>query len=426
MNSSPRVRFLLLCALAVLPRLAFVILYGPSAPPTSWGDDWHYDRIARQLLSERVYTDGWFPPGYPLLLTAIYAIFGAHVAAVRFVQVSLGAATCGMVYLLGRRLYDERAGIVGAVLLAFYPPHLYFTWRLMAETAFACVLAVSAWLTIELVDEPRWWRGLALGLTLGLGSLLKSNLIILPPLLLLWLVVTLRRRSPVKVLVTVAVPFVLLLEVVPLANFAAGRGLSAPLPLNTGHTLWWANNPKSNGYFVMADADPEVRTFIREAGLADALTTSSRAEKDRIYQHLAVTWMRAHPVAFLRLAPRKLLNAFSPMPMAAVLESNGSAAIIYAVVYGLLLPFAAYGFAASLRHPTPSARVIHLILLSYAVMVVIFYGTPRFTLIVIPFFTVFAGHAVASAASWLPAIESGKAFAFGIRVPMLTNSEGRR
>jgi len=60
------------------------------------------------------------------------------------------------------------------------------------------------------------------------------------------------------------------------------------------------------------------------------------------------------------------------------------------------------------------------------VMVVIFYGTPRFTLIVIPFFTVFAGHAVASAASWLPAIESGKAFAFGIRVPMLTNSEGRR
>src|SRR5262245_61243019 len=90
MTRSSRARFLLLCALAVVPRLAFVLFYGLNAPPSSWGDDWHYDRIARQLLSERVYTDGWFPPGYPLLLTGIYALFGAHLAVVRLVQVCFG------------------------------------------------------------------------------------------------------------------------------------------------------------------------------------------------------------------------------------------------------------------------------------------------------------------------------------------------
>ena len=87
MSPSPRVRFAILCALAIVPRLAFALYYGLNAPPTSWGDDWHYDRIARQVLSEHAYSDGWFPPGYPLVLVAIYAIFGVHLAAVRLLQV---------------------------------------------------------------------------------------------------------------------------------------------------------------------------------------------------------------------------------------------------------------------------------------------------------------------------------------------------
>ena len=51
MNASPRARFFFLCMVAILPRLGFVLFYGPSAPPTAWGDDWHYDRIARDVAT---------------------------------------------------------------------------------------------------------------------------------------------------------------------------------------------------------------------------------------------------------------------------------------------------------------------------------------------------------------------------------------
>jgi 4-amino-4-deoxy-L-arabinose transferase-like glycosyltransferase len=402
MTITPRNRFLLLVLLALVPRACFVLFYGPSAPPTPWGDDWHYDRIARQFLSTRVYSDGWFPPGYPLMLSGIYAVFGAHLAAVRAVQVCIGAATCGIVYLLGRRLYDERVGMVAGSLLAFYPPHVYFAWRIMAETTFVAVLATSALLAMRLLAEPRWWRATQLGASLGFGHILKSNLFVFPPLLMVWVAATLRRRSALTVVASATVPFLLFVGLVPVANFASGQGLTMPLPLNAGHTLWWANNPKANGYFVMvADSDPVVAPFIREQGVAGALTSAPRAEKDRIYQQLATTWIRRHPLAFLKLAPQKLLNAFSPLPMAALLESNGSAAAVYAVFYGSLLPFALYGLVISFRRPTPEMRVVHLILLSYAGMVVLFYGTPRFTLLIIPYLVLFAGRTLVTLASML-------------------------
>ena len=428
MNASPRARFFFLCMLAILPRLGFVLFYGPSAPPSAWGDDWHYDRIARSVLSAHRYSDGWFPPGYPLLLSAIYALFGAHVAAVRVVQVCLGAATCGVVYLLGRRLYDEPVGIVASVLLAFYPSHVYFTWRLMAETTFALMLAVTALLAIRLLTEAPWWRGVLLGISLGFLSLLKSNLFVLPPLLMAWLAATLRPRSPARLLVAIVLPFALLIGLVPLANFSSGQGLTAPLPLNAGHTLWWANNPKANGYFVMvADSDPQVASFIRDHGFSDSLKSASRAEKDRIYQRLAVQWIREHPGAFLRLAPKKLLNAFSPIPRAAQLESSGSAALVYAVTYGLLLPFAIYGLVASFRRVTPAARVVHLILVSYVAMVVVFYGTPRFTLIIIPLLMIFAADALVTTASLSVTMpESLRVLLARHSEPMLTSPQDPR
>jgi 4-amino-4-deoxy-L-arabinose transferase-like glycosyltransferase len=399
MSVSPRARFLLICCLAALPRLAFVLYYGPNAAPSSWGDDWHYDRIARQIVSAHAYSDGWFPPGYPLFLAGIYSVFGAHVAAVRFVQVALGAATCGIVYLLGRRLYDERVGVVAALLLAFYPPHIYFTWRIMAETTFALLLAVSAWLAIQLLTTPRWSRGVALGITLGFGNLLKSNLILLPPLLLVWLAVMLRGRSALKVLIAASMSFLLVSGIVQLGNFAAGNGLAAPLPMNAGHTLWWANNPKASGYFEVSESDPSVQAFIRDEGFSAALSASSRPARDRIYQRLALIWVRKHPIQFLALAPLKLANAFSPLPKAAILESGRSASVVYALSYGLLLPFACYGLALSIRRATPAIRVMHLILVSYVVMVIIFYGTPRFTLIVMPYLTIFSAHGLIAAAS---------------------------
>lgn len=399
MRTDPRIRFLVILLVALLPRVGFVLLYGANAPPTDWGDDWHYDRIARQILLEHALSDGWFPPGYPLFLAGIYAVFGPDLAAVRLLQAVIGAATCGIVYLLGRRLYDERVGVVAALLLAFYPPHLYFTWRIMAETAFAFVVAASALLAMRLLTEGPSWPSVLLGISLGVSNLLKSNLFVWPPVLILWLATNLRGRQALKLVGGATVPFLLLVSVVPLANLAAGRGLKAPLPLNAGHTLWWANNPKANGYFVMTDSDPEVQAFIRSQGLAGALSAASRAEKDRIYQRLALVWIRTHPVDFLRLVPHKLLNAFSPFPKAAVFESGGAARLVFVLSYGLLLPFAVYGLARSIRRPNAERQVVHLILVSYVSMVVLFYGTPRFTLVVMPYVSIFAAHTLTAAAS---------------------------
>ena len=78
---------------------------------------------------------------------AVWSLVGLQSALWhRLASCLLGAATVGLVGLLGRRLAGDRAGLIAAVLAAAYP-HLWLNdAALLSETAaaFAVVLAMLA------------------------------------------------------------------------------------------------------------------------------------------------------------------------------------------------------------------------------------------------------------------------------------------
>lgn len=85
------------------------------------------------------------------LLHGWMALFGQSPAAVRALSVLLGMATVLMSYLLGRRLFDQRTGLVVAVITAVAPFHVYYSQeaRMYALLGLAAVTAtyffVGAW-----------------------------------------------------------------------------------------------------------------------------------------------------------------------------------------------------------------------------------------------------------------------------------------
>jgi hypothetical protein len=72
----------------------------------------------------------WMPPVYPLIIGAVFALFGAFTPTAAIVlellQAALASACCVLVFLLARRLFDARAGYAAAVMLAVYPPAVHF------------------------------------------------------------------------------------------------------------------------------------------------------------------------------------------------------------------------------------------------------------------------------------------------------------
>ena len=398
---------------ALLLRCVFILVYGPSAPPTTWGDDTDYDAIARGLAGPaHLYQNTWFPPGYPLFVALIYALAGPQVAVVRFVQAVLSALTCWVTYAVGREAFGVKAGRVAAVLLAFYPGHIYMAWRLMAETLFTLLIALAVLAAQRAVasqgeggGETRRnaWIAAGAGAALGTATLVKSNLLLLVPLMVLWLAMampgTLRRKAAAAAAMAASCGLLLLAS--PLANRFSPAHHAAWLPGNGGPTFWWSNNPLADGYFVDPDNTPIGSAFIDRHGLEAASEARDPFVRDRADRQLAWDWIRENPGAFAALAGRKLWNAFGPLPQAALFSRQVLAARVQALTYGALLPFIVAGLWLS-RRRWRQAVPFYLVVGSYAAMTVVFYGTPRFTLVVMPYLLAFAGLAAAAALSrWL-------------------------
>lgn len=144
----------------------------------------------REPFSESV-TARW-PPGYPLVLSAIFAAVGPSLLAAQVLNVVLGAASVGLLYFLGARLFDRRVALIAAALLAFFPAQVYFSSLLMTEVLVTAGLLALVWFLVVHLGRGHaltWRRLLIAGLAIGALALVRGEVLLLAPMLgLYWLV----------------------------------------------------------------------------------------------------------------------------------------------------------------------------------------------------------------------------------------------
>lgn len=380
---------------AFVVRIAFILVSGPMRPPSLRADDSAYDGIAFQLVTQHVYNNTWYPPGYPLFLAVIYALFGHSWLLVRVIQAGIGAGTCVLTYHLGAKVFSKRAGSVAAVLLAIYPGHVFFSWRLSAETLYILLLVLSSLLALSLAEDPRPLRAMMLGVVVGGTQLVKANLFLFPALLLVWFAFAARCsvKRRIRCLAVLVVSLALMALIQPMANLMSPGGRATALPGNAGSALWQGNNPLADGFFNWPDTSVEGKAFIESHGFTERLEKADPFETDRIRRTLALLWIRENPRQFVVLLPKKLNNAFGLFPRAQVFEGNPLARIVHLLSYGLIAPFALGGMIAALRR-WRACSLLYIVFFSYVPTVLVFWGTPRYTILIIPFLLVFAGNAM--------------------------------
>jgi hypothetical protein len=92
------------------------------------GDSRQYDAWAQQIANgDWVGTQIFYQaPLYPYCLAVLFTLAGHDLGFERLVQAALGAASCALLGLAGRRFFSDRAGVIAALLLAVYPPAFFF------------------------------------------------------------------------------------------------------------------------------------------------------------------------------------------------------------------------------------------------------------------------------------------------------------
>jgi hypothetical protein len=247
---------------------------------------------------------GWEAPGMPIVLAALFSVFGVTPMAVLVLQHALGVLCVYLVARAANELAGPRIALVVGLLAALEPWSLAWTTYVLTEPL-AAVLAISAlWLTLTAAR-----RGIlaaaAVGMICALALLTRPAAVVLFPFFFAgWMVVHWRGARRVAIasalLLGLIVPPIIVRVASPVqhrSGFAGGPGL----------VLFWGA-----GMFGMPtrdDVDPQLQaTYDRTAGDA-----SNPIMDDRQVRFLHETGSQDDP-AMARTVGRIALRSIRRQP----------------------------------------------------------------------------------------------------------------
>jgi 4-amino-4-deoxy-L-arabinose transferase-like glycosyltransferase len=180
-----------IAALALAVRLVYALAIAPGQPTP--GDSLIYHALANSIahgdgynlaeIYHRSHPTASHPPLYPLYLAAFVKLGISSYGAQRAVSCLLGTIAVVLVGLVGRRIAGPRVGLIAAGIAAVYPQLFMVDGTLLAEALFAPLVVLALLLAYRLLERPTIADAAALGATIGLATLARSDGIMLLVLL---------------------------------------------------------------------------------------------------------------------------------------------------------------------------------------------------------------------------------------------------
>jgi hypothetical protein len=178
------------------------------------------------------------PPGYSVLMLALYgknAREGSY-ARMMLVQIICDAMAALMVFLIATELLPRLVGLIAGLLVAFSPHLAYYSlWRSPDSLAVAPIL-LALYLIVRAMRNPGLWKMMAAGALVGVSCWLRSNALLLAPMLALLIALLLRGRKPLKYASAFLLATMAVIAPITIRNFVL-FGRFIPLSLGAGITL---------------------------------------------------------------------------------------------------------------------------------------------------------------------------------------------
>ena len=134
-------------------------------------DEGRYVDTARALVAghveDRPY---WQPPGLVYTLAATFEVAGPGLLAPRLVQVAVSVASCALLFLIGRRLFDERVGLGAAAIAAVHGVLVFGCGELLPVTWIVASDLLALWLVLRAAQRRRGVAAAAAGLAFGVAA----------------------------------------------------------------------------------------------------------------------------------------------------------------------------------------------------------------------------------------------------------------
>ncbi|MHB1795308.1 MAG: ArnT family glycosyltransferase [Acidobacteriaceae bacterium] len=340
---------------------------------------WEMGRVARALVTGHGYADPfightgpttWVPPLYPLLMAAVFKVFGIYTLRSAWVILAINsffsALTTLTTYEIAARCFNRRVAVWSAWIWALYPAAMQYAvrwvWEMTLSTWLLTVILVLA-LRMRRIGETsadtaeadarsrddgrtlqRW---LIFGLLWGILGLSNPSLLLYLPACGLWVLYgTHHLRKQVGFAGLAALAFILCISPWILRNALVFHKF-IPMRANFGAELYLGNGPGAMGFLMEYnhpfEAPDQLRLYKKMGEVAYA----------QMRGRLAWNYIEGDPGLFLRNSLKRLYFFWISVPHPTggkwYIEPFRVANFAFASIAGL------FGLALALKRRKPAA-----------------------------------------------------------------------
>ncbi len=359
-------------------------------------DPLYHHQMAISLLN-----GGWLAeraffraPLYPYLLATIYQVFGINLLFPRILQGILGSLSCLLVYLIGKKVFSKKVGIIAGFISGLYPLLIYFDGELLLTNPLIFFTLLAFYLLIK-------ERVFLAGIVFGLAVITRPNILLF--LFFLPLYFHYQRKDWLKKTLSFSLAVLIPIIPVPVRNYIKEKDLVL-IAWQGGINFYIGNNPKSDG---MTAIIPGTRGSWW-GGIYDAKRIAESEEKrelkpseiDRYWFKKGLQFIFKNPIKALSLFLKKSYLFFTGYEI-----SNNRDIYLFAQFtflkylihnyplfrfpFGLLFPLSLVGIYFSLKE-REKFFPFYLFLITYPLSFIIFFVTARYRMLLIPFLILFA------------------------------------
>ncbi len=345
-------------------------------------------------------------PLYPYFLSLFYRVANRSFSTylmMRLAQFLLGSISCLLIYILARRLYGVRAGLLAAGIAILYWPFIYFEGELLIPALLISLTLIGFLFLHEAITARCRVAFFLSGLCFGLAAITRPNILLFFPILAAWIILdpTVKDRSQWNRLLKNTAIFLcgIIICILPitLRNYVVGKDLVL-ISSQAGVNFYIGNNEYSDGKTAIV---PGTRATwwggyldcvrIAETEIGRSLRPS---EVSRYWFRRALRFITQNPGLVLRQYFKKTQYFFNNIEISnnqnIYFFRNYTGVINFPLFIGftLLAPFGLAGIIFLRRDRY--WWLMSSFILTYFISIILFFVAGRYRLAIIPFLIIFA------------------------------------
>lgn len=398
--------------LALIVRLVYIKALHNTyffAPFKGGYDDYMFDMWAQEILkgnwlgNPAIYI--YRMPLYVYFLSLVYFVLGHSYWALYLLQSFIGALTCVIVYAIASLLFNRTVGLVAGAVNALYGIFLFYNGMVVGETL-ALFTTCSAFLFLSVFQKKEKLYYLFLsGIFIGLSALLRGNMLVVLPLLILWLATFFRKNRIIKIVsyvLILAAAVLLAISPIIVRNYVCEKDF-VPISALGGLNLYIGNAFGADGKYRAIEGvggNPEEMIAgsvrIAEKNVGRSLKPS---EVSNYWMNQTLRSIKEHRGSYLMpLIAKKFMLFWNAYELPDIWD------YYFFRQYVPVLQFPLFGFSVIAAFGLVGmylgwARkrdlsLLYLFIVGYLASLLLFFITSRYRMQVVPFLAIFGAYAI--------------------------------